>query len=117
MKIDAELFVGEFIIQDDSTITLRAFSHFCPRLNLTIPAPFQEYFGRNFSVGWVDRMSKLLHNKDPSSGKDNRCFRQTDYEPIVKNIDKNKKLETYKEVIKDVYKWLEKSKGKPMAKL
>jgi hypothetical protein len=61
VKIDAELFVGEFKIMDHSTITLKASSHFCPRVNLTIPSAFQDYFGRNFSVGWVDRMSKLLN--------------------------------------------------------
>lgn len=57
VKIDADILVGQFKLEDDSTVTLRAASHFCPRFNLTIPQPFQEYFGRSFSVGWADRMS------------------------------------------------------------
>lgn len=93
--MDIDLFMGEITLNHDSTIAITVYTNLSPRVNITIPKTFHDYFGKTFCKGWLDNLEgmfeKLRKNKKKGVG-----LKGTPFEAILENMSNNPNLKTYK---------------------
>ena len=58
--MDVDMLVIEIQVTSFSSLNLRAFSHYCPRMSVSIPEAFSIFFGKKFLFGWVQRLTELI---------------------------------------------------------
>lgn len=98
--------MGEFVVENESIVSIKVYLHFCPRMSLSIPNTFQKLVGRVFFTGFYDNLEKNLGNYDRKNKRLRKGFKGTKLGKVVSNIKNNHNVAAYREMEKDMINYL-----------